>query len=215
MNSLIKTLLIFTIVLSSFTACTQQITDNPTHQTVGGPCQGCEALLEYGNRKLNSVDTIPGFDNFGPKLKISGKVYQADGSTPAANVILYFYQTNRDGFYKPAKGAKGWGKTHGQHRTWIKTDKSGSYTLYTFRPAAYPNRREPEHIHLTVKEPQTNPYYLDSYFFASDTLLTESKKRSLSNRGGSGIIELKYDKGLFSAERDIILGLNIPDYPIK
>ena len=216
MNILTRTILIAVLAIGNFSACTQQTHHIPIiKKTVGGPCEGCEALLDYGNRILNSTDTIPGFEEFAPKLSITGTVYQADGITPAENIILYFYQTNRGGIYKPNPKASGWAKTHGQHRGWVKTNNSGEYTLYTFRPAAYPNRREPEHIHLTVEEPETNAYYLDSFVFDDDPLLTNSKRDNLLNRGGSGIMRLQFNNGLFVAKRDIILGLNIPDYPVK
>jgi len=28
---------------------------------VGGPCEGCEAVFEYGHKKLFSIDTFPSF----------------------------------------------------------------------------------------------------------------------------------------------------------
>ena len=53
----------------------------------------------------------------------------------------------------------------------------------------------------------------DNYVFEDDPLLTQEKIRSFSNRGGSGVIRLKREKGIWTANRDIILGLNIPNYP--
>lgn len=180
---------------------------------VGGPCEGCEAIHEYGDRLLNAVDTLPKFLETEPKLKLSGTVFENDGQTPAAGVILYIYHTNRNGIYEKLGNETGWGRRHGYFRGWVKTNKDGRYTFYTFRPAAYPNGREAEHIHITVKEPDTNEYYIDDFLFDDDPLLTSEKRRSRKNRGGSGIVTIKNDNGIPSIERDIILGLNIPDYP--
>ena len=159
-----------------------------------------------------AVDTLPDFQNQEPKLKIQGTVYQPDGTTPAENVILYIYQTDRQGLY-PKKGNEvGWARRHGYIRGWIKTGNNGKYAFYTFRPAAYPNSQEPEHIHITVKEPNKNQYYIDEYVFDDDPLLTSSARSSLPKRGGSGIGVPKLINGFFEINRDIILGLNIPNY---
>lgn len=199
-----KHVLTIAILMSSLIGCAQK------KRVVGGPCEGCEALLEYAG-KLNAIDTLPGFMTAEPKLKITGVVYQNDGISPASEVILYIYQTNQEGVY-PATG-QGWGRRHGKHRGWVKTEKDGRYTFYTFKPAAYPNRRDPAHIHLTVKEPDTNPYYLDDYLFEGDPYLSKSAANELRKRGGSGLTKLESPvNGTYTIERDIILGLNIPEY---
>lgn len=180
---------------------------------VGGPCEGCEAALQYDPKTITNTYTIPGFHSNEPRLKISGTVFQKDGKTPAANVILYIYHTNRSGIYPGVEGSGTWPRRHGKHRGWIRTDKDGRYTFYTFRPASYPNRKAPEHIHLTVKEPNKIPYYLDDYLFDDDPLLTASERRNLRKRGGSGIVKTdKVKGGIIQIDRDIILGLNIPNY---
>ena len=187
-------------------------TETSINKIVGGPCEGCEAIYEYGDKKLTSIDTLPTFDNTSPKLKLTGIVYELDGRTPVEGVILYIYQTNRQGIYQTKENAKGWANRHGIIRGWVKTDKDGKYTFYTFRPASYPNRQEPEHIHITVKEPGKNEYYVDDYFFENDPLLTKAKRQSLRNRGGSGIALPSMKNGMLTVERDLILGLNIPNY---
>ncbi len=182
-------------------------------QRVGGPCEGCEAVFEYGSKKLTSIDTLPDFKEPGPKLEISGTVYQADGKTPARDVILYIYHTDQKGVY-PQKGSEtGWAKRHGYLRGWIKTNADGRYKFYTLRPASYPNTRAPQHIHPVIKEPNRNEYYIDEYLFADDPYLDEKEKASQQKRGGSGIIALtKKQDGTWVGKRDIVLGLNIPNY---
>lgn len=202
----------------SFSACqtqsqSQSDPDSPeSAKIVGGPCQGCEAIFEYGNKKLTSVDTLPEFENNLPQFKITGIVFQNDGKTPAPNVFIYIYHTNQKGIYETKGNEKGWAKKHGHIRGWIKTNKDGKYTFYTFRPAAYPNGLESEHIHITIKEPNKNEYYIDSIVFADDPLLTKSKKEILQNRGGSGIVTIHLQDNIQVVKRDIFLGLNIPNY---
>jgi protocatechuate 3,4-dioxygenase beta subunit len=203
--------LVFLLVFWICTSCDAQ-TKKTTTQLVGGGCEGCEAIFEYGNKKLTSLDTLPKFQNNEPKLKITGTVFKKDGITPAENVIIYIYHTNRQGIYETKGNETGWAKRHGFIRGWVKTGQDGKYTFYTFRPAAYSGGSEPEHIHITVKEPDKNEYYLDDYLFDDDPILSQSKRGKLNNRGGSGIMKPIRENGMLTIERNIILGKNIPNY---
>lgn len=197
----------FLLVVLGLTSCHAQST-----RMVGGPCEGCEAIHEYGDKILSPTDTLPEFENNEPKLKISGTVYKEDGKTPAGNVILYIYHTNRKGIYETKGDETGWAKRHGFIRGWIKTKQDGKYTFYTFRPGAYPGRSAPEHIHITVKEPDKNEYYLDDFLFDDDPILTQDDRTNRQNRGGSGIMKPKKANGISTIERNIVLGKNIPNY---
>jgi len=203
--------LCFLFVLWICTSCNAQ-TKKTTTLLVGGGCEGCEAIYEYGDKKLAPIDTLPGFQHNEPQLKITGTVFKKDGKTPAENVIIYIYHTNRQGIYETKGSETGWAKRHGFIRGWVKTGKDGKYTIYTFRPAAYPDGIEPEHIHITVKEPDKNEYYLDDYLIDDNPLLTQNKRNKLNNRGGSGIVKPIQKNGMLTIERNIILGKNIPNY---
>lgn len=199
------------IILLFVSSCIKS-QEKKTKKLVGGPCEGCEAIYEYGNKVLNAVDTLPGFSTTKEQLKITGTIYEYDGKTPAKDVILYAYQTNDKGIYPKNNTSKGWEKRHGNIRGWIKTDASGKYTLYTFRPASYPNTTIPQHIHITIKEPNKNEYYIDDFYFDDDPNLTDKIRIRSNFRGGSGIIKLTKVNSMFEAERVIILGKNIPNY---
>ena len=195
-------LLILSILLPA-EACSQR-------QLVG-QCEGCEAVFEYGNRTITSVDTLPEFDTPGTKIKVSGTVYKPDGVTPAPDVILYLYQTNEEGVYPTTGNEEGWGRRHGYIRGWVKTDQQGEYTFYSQMPGMYGS--EPAHIHITVLEPNGKYYWLVSYHFEGDPRLTPAEINDPDPRGGStGILELKEDGNILAGTRDIILGRNIPGY---
>jgi len=90
----------------------------------------------------------------------------------------------------------------------------GKYSIYTIKPAPYPNENIPAHIHTSIKEPNIdNEYYIDEFVFDDDKLLTGDKRKALENRGGSGILRVLISGDLQIAEHNIILGLNIPNYP--
>lgn len=178
---------------------------------VGGHCEGCEAVLEYGNKHLSPTDTLPDYNLPGKHLKITGTIFKNDGKTPAPGIILYIYHTNTKGIYARKGNERGWAKKHGYIRGWIKTGTDGKYTFYTLRPVAYPDRSEPEHIHPLIKEPGVNAYYIDEYVF-DDALLSAEKRNRLENRGGNGIVKPVKKNGFYEVKRDIVLGRNIPDY---
>lgn len=171
---------------------------------------------------LSSSDTSPAFDEKGQKILLTGTVYQIDGKTPASNVILYYYQTNSNGVYPTNEGEERnmpknkLGQTHGYIRGWVKTDEQGKYEIHTVKPGTYPSRNEPAHVHVTIKDKHMKDiYYIDDFVFDDDPLLTTQRRKTMENRGGSGVIRFVQKDNIWIGERNIILGLNIPNYPIE
>ncbi|MBS1555137.1 MAG: intradiol ring-cleavage dioxygenase [Bacteroidetes bacterium] len=186
-----------------------------TNSKVGGGCDGCEIMYHGMPKQINAVDTSAGWFEAGTKLIVKGLVLQRDGRTPAANVVVYYWHTDNNGRYSPAKGAHN-ATRHGHLRGWVKTGRDGRYEIYTIRPAAYPSHDEPQHIHLSIKESElANEYYVDDLVFDDDPLLYRKTKRGFKaeNRGGSGVLRIGMKKNIQVAVHDIVLGLNIPNYP--
>lgn len=209
--------------LTTLAGCAQGNSQNKNQHKneikVGGACEGCEAIYEspVPFEDLPNMVWLPDWKQDGNTLAVNGVVYKPDG-TPAPGVIIYIYHTDQTGIY-PTKGdEKGWGKRHGYIRGWMKTNDKGEYKFFTLRPAAYPGRKDPAHIHVTIKEPGKSEYYIDEYVFDDDPLLTPEQRQKAENRGGSGILMIKpYYVGRKSlkSERNIYLGKNIPGYPEK
>lgn len=211
-----KLFFVFAVFLVSNVACSQN-SNKKTKQLnmhVGGTCEGCEAIHEspIPFDSLKSLTWLPDWNEKGRKLAVNGVVCKTDG-TPAANVIIYVYHTDQTGIYATKGDEKGWGKRHGYIRGWMRTNEKGEYKFFTLRPAAYPGRQAPEHIHITIKEPDKNEYWIDEYVFDDDPLLTDKERKSCQDRGGSGILKVKDVGNMLKAERNIHLGKNIPDYP--
>lgn len=192
--------------------------------TSSGNKENDEGLLKDFSqvpRTVSSQDTSPGWTQPGQKILLTGIVYQLDGKTPAPGVIIYYYHTNTEGRYVHKPGEKrsmppnSLGQTHGYIRGWVKTDENGKYSIYTVRPGVYPTRDAPAHIHLTIKEPDFKEYYIDDIIFDDDRLVTAAYRQKMANRAGSGVVRLVQQGDLQVGERNLVLGLNIPDYPVK
>ncbi|HMU10678.1 MAG TPA: hypothetical protein PKC54_11755 [Ferruginibacter sp.] len=208
------------LILTGFNACSQNpaATQNKPENTgshVGGRCEGCEAVYEcpVSFDKLDETDTLPDFNDAGPKIEISGIIFQPDGKTPAPGVVLYIYHTDQKGIYPKKGNETGWAKRHGYLRGWIRTNAKGEYRFYTLVPASYPNSSNPKHIHPTLKEPGKNEYWIDEFVFDNDPLLPETGRNREIPVGGSGVLKPLMKNGMLRATRNIILGLNVADYP--
>lgn len=208
------------ILFFLFTSCTGQNSKSGSiakKEIVGGGCDGCELMYIGMPEQISSVDTSAGWFEKGQKLVVTGTVFQLDGKTPAPNIIIYYWQTDSNGYYSPKSGMSEQAKRHGHIRGWVKTDINGKYTIKTIRPAPYPNNIIPAHIHLSIKEPGiANEYYPDDINFDDDKfLIPYFRKYPQENRCGSGIVRVLLKDSLQIAEHNIILGLNIPNYPKK
>jgi len=150
-------------------------------------------------------------DEPGERLVISGTVYKPDGTTPAEGIVVYVYHTNVEGIYPKRGDETGNGRRHGYLRGWMRTNENGRYRFHTIKPGAYPSRKDPAHIHMTISGSGIPEYWIHSTWFAGDPLITERLKQErlsgLEHTGGSSnIIALHRDeKGVWRGKRDIVL----------
>lgn len=166
-------------------------------------------IYDYSERQLNNTDSIPDFETKPDKLKISGTIYEADGVTPAKDVVLYIYQPDEYGNYNMKTLNQ---KRYVNDRAWIKTDANGNYTFYTFVPGRHHRDTEFKHILSMVKEPGKAEYEIDSFLFDDDPLLTKICRKRLAKKGMDNII-LKLEKkdNMYVATRDIVLSSSAPN----
>ena len=214
--------LFFAVVAMTCTSCNGQsskpVQSDPGNARkagpVGGACETCELMYVGMPDQIQSIDTSTGWNEKGQQLVVEGRAFKPDGKTPAAGIIIYYWQTDNNGLYSSAPGLNERVKRHGHIRGWLKTDAEGRYTLYTIRPAPYPRENMPAHIHLLVKEPDIdNEYYIDELQFDDDHFLTAEKRAKLENRAGTGIVKVEKENGRQVAKHKITLGMNIPGYP--
>lgn len=177
---------------------------------VGGPCDQCDLMYYNMPKTMSSETSVAPKGEAGEPMIIEGTIFRKDGKTPAPDVILYVYQTDAKGYYSNLPGEKK--IQHGHLRGWMKTGPDGKYRFTTIRPSPYPERNTPAHIHPQIKEPGLTLYYVDEYLFEGDPLLTDAERKKQEKRGGNGIITLIKKDGVWLGKRDIILGMNIPNY---
>jgi len=164
---------------------------------------GTEGMGSIDAPKDVSSKTILSKDaDKGEKMLISGTVFEADGKTPAPNVLIYLYHTDIEGYY----GRNGEHK-HGRYRGWMLTDKAGKYEFQTIKPAPYPENRFAAHIHTTLTTRNMKEDWIDSYLFEDDKLISPRERETAGKKGGFNPI-LKLEKGangIWTATRNIQL----------
>lgn len=161
------------------------------------PCSSCIAP-----KNISWQTTIASKDEKGEPLIMSGTIYQPDGITPAEGIVLFVYHTDSTGYYNKDDDAY-----NPRLRGWMKTGKDGKYEFKTIKPAPYPKRTTPAHIHANIYSSQIPEYSIDEYWFEGDPYITPEEKAELTGRGGSNsIIKLtRGDDGILRGVRNIKL----------
>lgn len=204
----LKTALV--IIVSFLFSCQSKSQINPPANTNEPPSDNC-SVIDETPASVTNVANIAAKNEPGERIKIKGIVYESDGKTPAKNVIMYFYHTNAKGIYakhgnEPRNSFAWW---HGYNRGWLKTNDRGEYEINTIKPAPYPARIEPAHIHCIVKaSTQKECYYIVDFVFKGDTLATEKYWYSVERNGHPryGGVKMRAPvNGVSVGERNVVL----------
>ena len=82
----------------------------------------------------------------GQRMIITGRVFNADG-TPRSGLEMFAYHTDARGLYN--RDSHGIVQLHGT----LVTARDGSYEIDTIKPAPYPGRNIPAHVHVHLRGP--------------------------------------------------------------
>ena len=137
----------------------------------------------------------------GEPMSISGRCLSWQTGQPAAGVVVYAYHTDNSGLYVGGPA----GTRHARLRGWMKTGSDGVYAFDSIKPAMYPSRDGPAHIHFIVAEPAYKPYWIDDIVFEGEPKVDNAWRARVDNRGGNGIVPLRHTNGVWMGVRDIKL----------
>ncbi|HTE54819.1 MAG TPA: hypothetical protein VK698_28390 [Kofleriaceae bacterium] len=215
-------LLVLPGIIATWALCSRirSVSASPQEALVGG-CDGCEAIFQGRPATLSPTARIATPAEPGEPLVLEGVVRDAS-RRPRAGIIVYAYHTDARGEY-PREGADPTpaARRHGRLRGFARTDAAGRYRFETIRPAPYPGRDIPQHIHMQILEPGRCHYYIEDVVFTDDPLLTPAqRKRHAGPRGGRGIVAPRRTPvkqgdrtvSTWLVQRDIVLGAGIPGY---
>lgn len=121
--------------------------------------------------RLSSAARIAPAGEPGEPLRIIGTLIDMDGRTPTRDAVIFAYQTDATGHYDRPGG--GW-----RLKGWARTDASGSFVFDTIRPAPYPDRSTPAHVHLCVEPGDGSRRTLKDVLFEGAPLLRASDIRA-------------------------------------
>lgn len=167
-------------------------------------CEGCEAVAERAADDLPPLVKLAADDEPGERMVLTGRVVTPEGA-PAPGVVVYAHHADADGLYSRGSAESIWSRRHGLLRGWAKTDAGGVYGFDTIKPAPYPDLSMPAHVHLFIGEPGHPPYYIDDVVFDGAYGVDDAYRTRMENRGGSGIVTLTREAGVWRAVRDITL----------
>ena len=89
----------------------------------------------------------------------------------------------------------------------MKTGADGRYEFRTIKPAPYPHRTTPAHIHAHVYGPDYSERSIDDYWFEGDPFINAKELARMKDMGEiPAIVALKRDgDGVLRGVRDITL----------
>ena len=137
----------------------------------------------------------------GEPLIISGTIYAPDGRTPLPGMNLWVYQTDATGHYSKLSESGGDNRNTRIHGL-LRTNAEGRYEFHTIKPAPYPGRNNPAHIHAYVSGPGYPEYWIDEYLFEGDPFITQEIRGKLSGEGNFASI-LKLTRGADGVSRGV------------
>lgn len=135
----------------------------------------------------------------GQRIVVSGRVLDANGhGVPHVDIVAY--HTDSRGLYR-ADGKMYSDTALPRLRGSLRTADDGSYDIQTIRPAPYPNRSTPAHIHFELRPPN-GPHEYAILYFADDPLLSAAQRA----KQPQAICRLVPVNGVLHCTRDFHLG---------
>ncbi|HWM87630.1 MAG TPA: hypothetical protein VNO33_17370 [Kofleriaceae bacterium] len=117
----------------------------------------------------------------GQPMILAGTLIDSDGRTPVAGATVYAYHTAADGLYSRTGSLP-------RLRGWMKTDAAGRFQLQSIRPAAYPGRTIPAHVHFNAWGAGHPRQGFEQIEFEGDPLVTPERLAESRKLGRFGFV---------------------------
>lgn len=137
-----------------------------------------DAAQRFRPAQLASSARIAPSEEPGSPLVIHGRVFKEDARTPAANVVVFAYQTDSGGVYDRGGGTQSW-----RLKGWAKTDADGRVEFATIKPGAYPGEQIASHVHFNLLPPGGGRYHAGELLFEGDPRLSQRQKDQSASAG--------------------------------
>jgi protocatechuate 3,4-dioxygenase beta subunit len=155
-------------------------------------------------QKLSWQTVLVSKEEPGTPLVVSGKIFKADGKTPAGDLTIYVYHTDARGLYSEEDGNGR--EPNPRLKGWMQTDREGRYEFRTIKPAPYPNSRNRAHIHSKVYGGGQAELRIEDFVFEDDPLVPSDVRARFANQGTfSPVMKVERDGALLRCVRDIRL----------
>jgi protocatechuate 3,4-dioxygenase, beta subunit len=117
----------------------------------------------------------------GEPMVVSGVLFAPDGRAPVPGVTLYAYHTDARGLYAPDGDPP-------RLRGWMRTGADGGYELRSVRPAPYPGRTIPAHVHFNAWGAGYPRQWFEQLEFEGDPILTPERVERSRRLGRFGFV---------------------------
>lgn len=114
----------------------------------------------------------------GERLVVTGRLFARDGRSALPGVRIELWQTDANGLYAPD------GSMEPRLRAELVTGARGEYEIRTIRPAPYPDRPIPAHIHYRVRARGGAEMF--ELRFDDDTLVSRAERERSRGEGAFG-----------------------------
>jgi protocatechuate 3,4-dioxygenase beta subunit len=132
--------------------------------------------------------------------------FPPEGRTPLEGISLWVYHTDATGHYSKLSDIGGDARNTRLHGL-MQTNREGRYEFRTIKPASYPGRTNPAHVHAFVSGPGYPEYWIDDFLFEGDPFITEEMRQKFAGKGSfSSILKLtRGEDGILRGVRDITI----------
>ncbi len=138
----------------------------------------------------------------GEPLRVSGRVFDASGEKPLADLEFRVYQTDAEGYYNEGTTDS----SNPRLQSTVRTDSEGRYEFRTILPGRYPGGGVPAHIHFVFPRRQGGDRRFELQFEGDPELRPAAVERSrVKGRFGSIRPLERDDTGTWRCSRDFEL----------